>query len=73
MLDGMSDGTYKARYWRYFSECEEECDRLEEAIAFLASGWDRGELSEIEIVGPDGNVALGGDELHKRMLACLGE
>jgi hypothetical protein len=68
----MSEATYKARYWRYFSEIEEECDTLDEAVAFLANGWERGELSEIEIEDPDGAVALGGDALHKRMLALLG-
>jgi hypothetical protein len=68
----MSEATYMARYWRYFSECEEECDTLDEAVAFLANGWERGELSAVEVVGPDGSVALGGDELQQRMMALLG-
>lgn len=68
----MSEATYKARYWRYFSEIEEECDTLDEAVAFLANGWAGGDLSEIEVVGPDGAVALEGAELHARMTALLG-
>lgn len=70
--DVMTEAIYRARYWRYFSECEEECDSLDEAVAFLANGWDRSELSAVDIVGPDGVVALGGNELHERMMALLG-
>ncbi|EFE65727.1 predicted protein [Streptomyces viridosporus ATCC 14672] len=68
----MSDETYKARYWRYYSEQEEECDTLDEAVAFLSNGWERGNLSEIAVIGPDGTTALSGERLHQRMMSLLG-
>lgn len=68
----MSEATYRARYWRYHSEDEEECDTLDEAVAFLAYGFDSGNLSAADVVGPDGTVVLEGDELSKRMMAVLG-
>lgn len=68
----MTDGQYEARFWRYQTEDSEECDTLEEAVAYLASGWARGELSEIDVAGPDGSAVLSGDALHKRMMAVLG-
>lgn len=63
---------FKARYWRYFQRDVEECDSLDEAVAFLAAGWDRSDLSEIDILGPGGKVALAGDELHRAMMDRLG-
>jgi len=50
----------------------EECDSLDEAVAFLAHASDRGDLSAVEVVGPDGTVALGGEDLQQRMMAVLG-
>jgi len=45
-----------AKYWRYHVLCEVECESLEEAVEFLESGEDAGELSSDSIVGPDGKV-----------------
>jgi hypothetical protein len=67
----MTEASYKARYWRYFAEGEEECDSLDEALAYLAWGWEAGQLSEIEIVGPDGSVVLNGGQLFDRMMERL--
>lgn len=64
--------TYRARYWRYSKQGEEECASLDEAIAFLANGLDQGEVAAIEVVGPDGAVALGSEDLQQRMMAALG-
>ncbi len=50
----MTSDQYVARFWRYMTRDKEECDTLDEAVAFLANGWERGKLSEIDIVGPDG-------------------
>lgn len=68
----MDEATYKARYWHYFSEQAEECDTLDEAVAFLANGWARGDLSEIEVVGPGDRTVLEGEQLHRRMMNLLG-
>lgn len=65
----MSD--YTARYWRYGQQSEEECNTLEEAVVYLAAGWERSDLAEIDIIGPDGTAALEGDELSRRMMAAL--
>lgn len=67
----MAEPVYTARYLRYGEQTAEECDSLDEALAFLALGWDRGELSETEIAGPDGKVILEGRELLKRMTDTL--
>ncbi|MFF0777117.1 hypothetical protein [Streptomyces sp. NPDC003720] len=68
----MSESVYRARYWRYGAEQEEECDTLDEALAFLCAGWENGDLSEIAIVGPDGEAILAGADLFNRMVALLG-
>ncbi|WP_020135003.1 hypothetical protein [Streptomyces sp. 351MFTsu5.1] len=68
----MSEATYTARYWRHFSECEEDCDSLDDAVAFLANGWANGDLSEISIDDRAGETVLAGDELHQRMWSALG-
>jgi hypothetical protein len=68
----MSEATYRARYWRYHSKGEEECDTLDEAVAFLAYGFDSGNLSAADVVGPDGAVVLQGEELSERIMAVLG-
>ncbi|MET4670873.1 hypothetical protein [Streptomyces sp. PvR018] len=67
----MAEPVYTARYLRYGEQSAEECDSLDEALAFLTLGWDRGELSETEIAGPDGKVILEGPELLKRMTDTL--
>ncbi|MER6601236.1 hypothetical protein [Streptomyces parvus] len=67
----MAEIVYTARYLRYGEQTAEECDSLDEALAFLALGWDRGELSETGITGPDGKVILEGPELLKRMTDTL--
>ncbi|MFD3638171.1 hypothetical protein [Streptomyces griseus] len=67
----MVEPVYTARYLRYGEQTAEECDSLDEALAFLALGWDRGELSETGITGPDGKVVLEGSELLKRMTDTL--
>ncbi|WP_329616524.1 hypothetical protein OG244_28765 [Streptomyces brevispora] len=67
----MTEPVYTARYLRHGEQTEEECDSLDEALTFLAVGWDRGKLSETEIVGPDGKVILEGPELLKRMMDTL--
>jgi hypothetical protein len=66
------DTAYTARYWRYHSEGQEECDSLEEAVAFLANGQDSGNLSAQDILGPDGAVVLEGDELDRSIHTYLG-
>lgn len=63
---------YKARYWRYFAEEEEECDSLDDAVGYLAWGWEAGQLAQEDIVGPDGEVVLSGAELFDRMMERLG-
>jgi hypothetical protein len=75
-LDGQkqSEVTYKAHYFRYSKKYEEECDTLEEAITFLAySLYDSGQLSPVDIVGPDGTVVLEGEELSRRMMVAYGD
>ena len=59
--------TYIARYYRYQQEMSEELDSLEAAIAFLAAQWDAGQISERDILGPDGAVVLEGEELLNAM------
>lgn len=68
----MSAEQYVAHFWRYKLRDSEELDTLDEAVAYLANGWERAELAEIRIVGPDGSVVLDGDELFRRMKASLG-
>ncbi|MGW4050828.1 hypothetical protein ACWENA_08340 [Streptomyces sp. NPDC004779] len=65
------NGPYLARYWRYGQQAEEECATLEEAVAYLAAGWERSDLAEIDIIGPGGTAALEGGELSRRMMAAL--
>lgn len=68
----MSEDTYKARYWRHFTQFEEECPTLDEAATFLAYGClDTGACAAGDVVGPDGTVALKGEELFQRMFALL--
>ncbi|MER7908273.1 hypothetical protein [Streptomyces sp. NPDC096068] len=62
---------YTARYWRYGQQGEEEFDTLDEAVAYLASGWERADLAEIDILGLGGVVALEGGELYRRMMERL--
>lgn len=52
----MSDDkqVWKAHYWRYHSERWEDFDTPQDAIAFLNSGEDHGELSSAGVVWPDG-------------------
>jgi hypothetical protein len=64
--------TYVAHYFRYGELVTEETDTLDEAVAFLAMGWDAGQLSEESVTDAEGNVALGGASLFERMKACLG-
>ncbi|WP_042001382.1 hypothetical protein [Streptomyces sp. AcH 505] len=54
---------YVARYWRYFEEFSEECPSFDEALYFLSAGWAAGDLKEIAIVAPDGQVVSEGAEL----------
>lgn len=63
----MSDTGYVARYMRFHKESAEECDSLDEAVAFLSEGADRGWCSPLDVVGSDGVVALGGATLRSRM------
>lgn len=74
MLGGMSDDTYKARYWQHSRQREEECPTLDEAVTFLAYGlYDYGRLSPAAVVGPDGTVVLEGEALTERMMAAYGD
>jgi glycine cleavage system H lipoate-binding protein len=45
-----------AKYMRYHQPDEAECESLEEAIHFLRHGEEYGYLSEVGIVGPDGQA-----------------
>lgn len=62
---------WTARYVRYHQPGEEECDTRDEAIGFLAWGEEAGTLAGLEIVAPDGSVALGGSELDRAMTEHL--
>lgn len=55
--DGASQ-VWTAVYFRHFSRYEEECESLEDAVRFLDSGEDYGELSSVEVRGPDGTVVM---------------
>jgi hypothetical protein len=57
--------TWTAKYWRYHSPYEEECDSVEEAILFLESGEDYGSLSSESILDPDGALvySFGPDDI----------
>lgn len=68
----MTEEPFKARYMRYSAPGEEEFGSLDEAVGFLAWGWEAGNLAEVEIVDPGGNVVLTGAELFDRMMARLG-
>ncbi|MFH9013989.1 hypothetical protein ACH4C6_21740 [Streptomyces sp. NPDC017943] len=68
----MTSDEYVARFWQYKAKDREPFETLDEAVAFLAVGWERGRLSEIDILGPDGSVVLSGEALHARMMSALG-
>jgi hypothetical protein len=47
-----------AVYWRYHSQYTYEADSLDDALRFLHSGEDNGDLSSGEIRGPSGAVVM---------------
>lgn len=63
---------WTARYMRYHQPGHAECDTLDEAIGVLAWGEEEGEMAGVEIVAPDGSVALEGDELDQAITKHLG-
>lgn len=65
-------GQWTARYVRYGQSGEEGHDTLGEAVGFLAWGQEEGALAPVDVVAPDGSVALAGDELDRAMAERLG-
>lgn len=59
-----------AHYWRSYVEHDEECDSLEDAVAFLAGGTDQGTLSYNTIRCPDGRI-LDRDQVRELVWARL--
>lgn len=64
--------SYVAHYWRHGAEMTEEAESLDIAVAFLAAGWEAGDLTQDCVVGPDGETVLEGAELFARMATQLG-
>ncbi|MFJ3201033.1 hypothetical protein [Streptomyces sp. NPDC086989] len=64
--------TYVAHYFRYGELVAEETDTIDEAVAFLALGWEAGQLSEKCVTDAEGKVILDGAPLFERMNTCLG-
>jgi hypothetical protein len=56
--------TWVAVYRHYRVRYEEECESLDEALAFLWVGVDDGRLSPVEVRGPDGRVVVPEAEIH---------
>lgn len=52
---------WTAVYWRYFQRRTEECESLEDAVAFLAFGLDAGSLAFESILGPEGDPVFAND------------
>lgn len=63
---------WTARYVRFHAPGQQECDSLVEAVRFLAWQSEEGELAGIDILGPDGAVALAGDDLDRAVAEHLG-
>lgn len=64
--------TFTAHYNRYGAAMVEECDTLDEAVAFLAMGWEAGDLSQSHVADADGAVVLDGAPLFQQMKARIG-
>jgi hypothetical protein len=63
----MTQASYTAQYRLHHTEQSAKCGSLDDAVAFLAQGWVDGDLSQIAVLGPDGQVVLTGPELLDAM------
>lgn len=62
---------WKAVFWRYFERRVEPFETLEEAYDYLVYGEEYGELSAVEVIGPDGEVVLSQQQFREAMGADL--
>lgn len=54
-----------ARFMRFQEPGQQEFDSLGVAVAFLAEESESGKLAGVDILAPDGSVALAGDDLDR--------
>jgi hypothetical protein len=64
-------GEWTARYMRFHAPGQQGFASLDEAVGFLAWQSEDGELAGLDVLAPDGSVALAGEALDQAMARRL--